>query len=198
MALATYSDLQSSVASWLARDDLTSVIPDFVVLFEAVANRRLRVRQMETDATLTMTSGAATLPTDYLAWRTVTSDASSGGELEYVQPTWLRAAYPAGESGTAKYFTIEGSTLTVGPSDDTDLTLRYFAKVPALSGTVNWLFTAHPDLYLFGTLTEAKAFIEDEKRALVWKTRRDGIFDEIERLSNKSRIGSIRPVGSIV
>lgn len=199
MALATYSDLLSSAASWLARDDLTAIIPDLVTIFEAAANRRLRVRQQELSATLTLTNGAATLPTDYLAWRTVTYGGTNGGELEYAQPDWLRAAYRAGQTGTAKYFTIEGSTLTVAPLDNTSLTLRYFQKITPLSSSVNWLFAAHPDLYLFGTLCEAKAFIEDEKRALLWKTRRDGAFDEIEMLSNKSRGGgAIRPVGAVV
>ncbi len=50
MALSTFSDLKTSVASWLARDDLTSVIPDCITLSEAKFNRHLRVADMETFA----------------------------------------------------------------------------------------------------------------------------------------------------
>ena len=32
MALASYSNLKASLADWLNRDDLTSVIPDFISL----------------------------------------------------------------------------------------------------------------------------------------------------------------------
>ena len=43
----------------------------FTALFEASANARLRVRQMETMAPLTTSSGQVALPADYLLWRTV-------------------------------------------------------------------------------------------------------------------------------
>lgn len=43
----TYSSLQNAVTDWLARGDLTSNIPDFIMLFENEVNRTLRTRQME-------------------------------------------------------------------------------------------------------------------------------------------------------
>ena len=46
MAITTYSELKSSVADWLNRDDLTSVIPDFIALSEAQYNRSIRHRNM--------------------------------------------------------------------------------------------------------------------------------------------------------
>jgi hypothetical protein len=61
---------------------------------------------------------------------------------------------------------------------------------------VNWLFSTHPDLYLFGSLAEAEMFLVNDPRAVLWKARRDEIFDEIEKLSNKTRgIGAIRAMG---
>jgi hypothetical protein len=190
MAITTYSELKSAILDWMARSDFsTSQVEDTITLFEAVANRRLRVRQMEAEDTLTTTDGEDTLPTDYLTWRSLTYEADVAGELEYVDPKWLRASYPSTDSGTPQFFTIEGETLTVRPVDDTtDLTLRYYQKVPALSSgnDTNWLLTAHPDLYLFGSLVEANAFTQDEK-ALIWKARRDEIFQEIEMLHTKTR-----------
>ena len=43
----TYSALQTAVGDWLARPDLSSNIPDFIMLFETEANRTLRTRNME-------------------------------------------------------------------------------------------------------------------------------------------------------
>ncbi len=72
MTIQTYADLQSAVAGWIARADLGPNIPDFIALFESVANRRLRLRQQEAAATLAPSAGVAPLPADYLAWRRVT------------------------------------------------------------------------------------------------------------------------------
>src|SRR5262245_65296146 len=114
VALGTYADLLSSVSNFLGgRTDLNSFIPDFVTLFEAAANRRLRVRRMETSTTLTPASGVATLPTDFLIWRRVTWTGSSRRELEYVHPSWLQASNPSGSAGSPNIFTIEGNSLKV-------------------------------------------------------------------------------------
>ncbi|SRR6266545_694217 len=198
MSITTYAELKTAVASWLARDDLTATIPDFITLFEAAANRRLRVRQMEASTSLTPSSGAATLPTDYLAWRRVTWTGSNRVELAYVEPSYLQAAYPSSPSETPRIFTIEGATLKIRPVDGTALEFLYYQKIPVLSdgNPANWLLTAHPDLYLFGALTEAQMFAVDSDKAALWKGRRDELFEEINMLSNKTRgAGAIRVMG---
>ena len=48
MALNNYANLKTAIANFLARDDLTTEIDDFIDLTEADFNRRLRVRAMET------------------------------------------------------------------------------------------------------------------------------------------------------
>ena len=198
MAITTYAELQTAVGNWLDHALFTARIPEFIVLFESTANRKLRVRQMETSTNLTPSSGSATLPTDYLSWRRVTWTGSERVELQYVHPSYLQAAYPTSPSDTPRIFTIEGSTLKVRPVDATALEFDYFQKVPALTdvATTNWLLTAHPDLYLFGSLVEAEMFGVNDERAAAWLARRDAIFDEIEKLSNKTRgAGAIRTMG---
>jgi len=189
VSITNYTELQSAIAAWMIRSDLTSVIPDFIALFEATANRRLRVRQQETATSLTPSSGTATLPTDYLAWRRMTWNGATARELEYVHPTYLRAMYPTAPSDIPRMWTVEGSSVLVRPVDDTALSFLYYAKVPALSGsaTTNWLLTAHPDLYLFGSLVEAQAYVIDPEKAALWKLRRDELFDEIVRLDAKTQ-----------
>lgn len=186
MALTTYVELKASIADYLARSDLTTQIVDYIDLFERAANRRLRVRQMETTTTLTPSSGSATLPTDYLTWRRVTWTGSVRRELEYVHPSYLQAYYPDTPSGDPSLFTIEGTTLKVRPTSATGLEFDYFQKIPALASGANWLFTAHPDVYLFGSLVEAYTMLKDYEAATVWKVRRDEVFEEIEKLSIKT------------
>jgi hypothetical protein len=198
MALDTYANFQTSIASWLARDDLTAFIPDFITIFEAAACRRLRVRLEETTTTLTPTSGMATLPSDYLGHRRVTWLGSPTRELTYVVPTTFSSDYPTQPGGTPSEFTIEGSSLKVMPSSDTNIELLYYQKTAAVSSALNWLFTRHPDAYLFGTLCEANAFNKGQafEAASIWKTRRDEVFEEIQKVEFNERTGmSMRLVG---
>jgi hypothetical protein len=197
MALTTYAELQTAVASWLARSDLTATIPDFITLAEAHFNRVLRVRPMEDTETLTPVSGSATLPTDFLAYRRVTWAGDTARELEYMHPSILSATYPDSAEGTPSNFTIEGSTLKVRPSSDEDVTLQYFQKIPALSGTVNWLFSSHPDAYLFGALAEARGFVMDPEQMSMWMQRRDQALEEVRAVDFAYRGGmSVRAMSA--
>lgn len=195
MSFNTYADLQSSIANFLARDDLTSYIPDFIRLFECEACRKLKVRLQETTTTLTPSSGVATVPTDYLGYRRVTWTGSPIHDLDYVAPP-IYAGYLESGSGTPTVFTIEGSNLRVAPSDDTALTFDYFARTAAVSGSLNWLYTNHFDAYLAGTLAQANAFNKEFDQAGIWKGRMDEIFDQIAKLDFNERQGmAVRVVG---
>lgn len=200
MALSTYAELQTAIDNWLDHQLFSARSPDFIAMFEATANRRLRVRDQETQASLvpSAVNGAIVLPTDYLSWRHVTWLGSVPRELEYVTPGYIEAAYPSTATGDARAFTIEGLALKVRPISATALRFDYFQKIPSLSDAAptNWLLTAHPDIYLFGSLVEAELFGANDERAPVWKARRDEIFTEIEMLSNKTRgAGAVKVFG---
>jgi hypothetical protein len=205
MAITTYSELQAAVQAWLARSDLAANVPDFIALFEAAANRRLRVRQMQAAVNLVTVNGSAALPSDYLEWKRVTWLGTPTRELSYVDPDWSVARYPAFPAanlaalpGLPNDFTIELSALRIRPVDDTGTQLVYYQKIPALSDAAptNWLLGASPDAYLAGALAEAKTFVEDFDGAQVWLARRDTAFAEIERLDRATQArASIRPTG---
>jgi hypothetical protein len=198
MAITTYAELQAAVGNWLDHGLFAARIPEFIALFEAAANRRLRVREQEATAMLTPASGAVALPADYLAWRRLTWTGAPRVELQYVHPSYLQAAYPSSPPDVPRIFSIEGTTLKIRPLDGTPLELDYFQKIPALSDAAssNWLLAAHPDIYLFGSLVEAEMFGVNDERAPAWKGRRDEIFDEIEKLTNKTRgAGAMRVMG---
>ena len=202
MSLATYADLQARVAEWLARTDLNPFIPDMITLFEAAAARRLKVRPMETTTSLTPSGGSVALPSDYLGHRSLTWTGDPSQELDYVHPAIFNSEYLPDENGAILgipvIYTIQGGTITIKPSDDTPLTFDYFQKNPALSASLNWLYTNYPDVYLFGTLCEANFFNKGSALPLaaMWKQRRDEAFDEIQRVDFNERQGmAIRVFG---
>jgi len=73
MAINSYSSLQTAVANWLDRSDLTDRIPEFIDLAEARINRALRVRLMESVKVISLVGGTKRypLPSDYLQLRTI-------------------------------------------------------------------------------------------------------------------------------
>lgn len=197
MAITNYNELKASIASWLARDDLTANIPDFITLFEASAARKLRVRPMEVTGLLEPDEGEAELPSDFLSYRRLTRLGETRAELVYVHPTYLNVLYPTAPSGLASHFTIEGGYVIIRPTDDTDLEIVYLAKNAAVSETLNWLFDNHPDLYLFGALAEAHGFNVDQNNLAFWVGRRDQIFEEITQSDFRERSGmAIRLIGA--
>jgi hypothetical protein len=203
MAVTTYAELQDSIAAWLARvadTKITANADDFITLAEAYINRHLRVRQMETAATITTTNGSTNLDDDYLAWKRLTWLGDPYRSLEYVSPDMLNRMYPDTEDGYPSVFTIEGSDIIIRPVDDsTSLSFLYYTKVPALSddNTTNWLLTAHPDLYLAASLAEANAFLINPDHAALWAQKRDMVLDQITKLSEKTKgPTSIKPIGT--
>jgi hypothetical protein len=204
MAITSRATLESTVSDYLARPDITAAqLHTFVQLFEADANRRLRVRQMETSNTFTTSSGVATLPTDYITFRSLTWNGDVSRQIEYVHPTYLRASFPSNEDGVPAWFTIEGTSLTVRPYNDTTdaFTLRYYQTLDALDAddATNWLLAAHPDCYHAGCMFEAWKFLMDVEKAALWKMQRDELFREIELLGEKTKGPAVmRPIGTVV
>src|SRR6185437_1429989 len=115
MSFSDYSSLQTSVASFMARADLTATIPDCVTLFETEANRRLRTRQQEVTQSTTPTSGTFSLPTDYLTWKTLKWTGNGlNKSLEFVEQSEIIDRFPNTPSAEPEVFTIYGTTDAVG------------------------------------------------------------------------------------
>jgi hypothetical protein len=180
MSLSTYAELQTAVASWLDRSDLTTNIPDFITLAEARIARRLRVRGVEERSTTPLVSGQQyyALPSDFLQARNVQINTNPLNVLTYRTPEELDKEYPSDTSGTPAAFTIIGEEIQLKPipsSGDT-MEIAYFKRLPALSdsNTTNWLTANAPDLLLYGSLIEAEAFLVNDPRIELWR----GAFNE--------------------
>lgn len=189
MALANYSDLLTAVANWLNRTDLTSRIPEFITLAEAEFNRKLRTIEMEATATATATDGVAALPSGFAGLRSITWDNTA---LDYIAPGELLE-----DDSTAdrpRYYTIADGQILLRPIVTGDVTITYYASVPALtvSNTTNWLMTKHPDLYLFATLMQAEFYGWNDDRLPTVKARVNEIISQIEQSVSMERYGNRR------
>jgi hypothetical protein len=176
MAITTYTELQTAIADYLARSDLNSRIPDFIALAEARMNRFLRARDMETSATVTMTSGSGPLPGNYLEWIEVTHDGSTHDPvLRYVEPDSEEWRFRYRPNGDPTMFTILAGDLRIKPVVSGNCNLVYYRTIqPLSSNATNWLLTRAPDLYVNYALAEAYIFTKDLVKAKDFMTLAEG------------------------
>jgi hypothetical protein len=187
MALSTFADLKTSIANYLNRSDLTSVIPDFITLTEAKLNRILRIRPMQKRVSTTLTSGDAfvDLPNDFLEATQIFIDSNPNKVLNYVNANQIELENTQESSGTPSQYTITGDEFQLSPIPDSSYTLKisYYAKIPALSteNTSNYLLASYPQVYLYGSLLEAQPYIVNDERITVWMS----LFNEAVQLINR-------------
>lgn len=174
MAIDSYSTLKSSIADFLNRSDLTSVIPTFISLSEAKFNRTLRVRQMVKRATATIDTQFFAMPADFLEAKSFVLNTNPLTYVEYATQDFLQKqrqdVYIT--SGKPALFGVVGTQFETVPTPDTNYTgeLTYYAKIESLSDTTtsNWLLAYAPDLYLYGALVQAAPYLRDDERISVW------------------------------
>lgn len=172
MALTNYTDLQSSIASWLHRSDLTAIIPDFITLAESRINRTLRVNPKMIDTPLTATIGSRyiALPAGFIEAEGLWLEYyAPRRKLPYVTPTELVVGTG---NGNPSYWTIDGANIALDWAADIaySFTLRNYQSFALSSGSpTNWLLTNHPDVYLYAALVESAPYIKDDARIELWK-----------------------------
>jgi len=198
MALASYSDLQTAVADYLNRADLTNVIPNFVTLAEAKFNRKLRVINMETRSNGTIGTEFASVPTDYLETRSFKLQMGSSWlpNLQYVGEEEIAAIKTCIPTGFSKFYTIVNGAFDIvpAPGAGTIFELNYYAQIPALSvtNTSNWLLVKSPDLYLYGSLLEAEAYLKNDERLPIWSAAWQSTIDDMMLESQRAKASAIQ------
>ena len=158
MAIATYSDLKTKVASWGRRAGnatFVAEVPDIITIAEARLNRELPA--VETDQALTGTSGSRRI--DISAYSVVEPIAlwlaETGVDERKVQ---FRAdgTFPyLATSGRPGFVARDGNYLDFDRELDAAYPFRFrFRQKFNLSdsATTNWLLTNHPDVYLSACL----------------------------------------------
>lgn len=200
MAITTYAELKTAVATWLDRTDLDSYMDDFIALGEAYLMHGggrcepLRIRDMEAKATLSPTSNVYTLPTDFLSAKSVTAVTSPRRPLEFISPAGADSIYSDRLSGYPNHYMMIGRELTALPYTTADIEIIYYKTLEGLSdtNTSNWLLVKNPDLYLRVVQMQAAEFIKDQQQAGVMM----GLVDKyMSQLNDAESFDDYRNVG---
>jgi hypothetical protein len=197
MSFATYSDLQTSIANYLARSDLTSVIPDFITLAENRLRRELRIRQMLKSVTTATVANDATveLPSDFLEIRDFVVMTNPIQPLSYSSPSSLSNDPRTSEVGVPKSYTILASEFQVAPAPDGVYTLKllYYAAPAYLSSnnTTNVFLTTAPDGLLYGALVEAEPYLMNDARINTWGSMYDRAISSLIKSDEEGQYSGV-------
>lgn len=186
MSITSYATLQTAVASWLHRDDLTTQIPDFIALAEKRIYRDFRIRAMEASLSSAISSGVVAVPSGYVDMKYAYVNSSPVQHLQRKTAEWIYANYPLRSSeGKPLFFAREVDSFIFGPYPDSTYTIKgvYYKRLDALSdtNTSNWFITNAPDLLLYGALCEAAPFLADDPRIDVWEKKYAMVGERLQR-----------------
>lgn len=192
MAIKNYRELRAAVADWMDRPGLATPIPsvveginvDRMAVFcshiEAEFNRRVRTEDM---VTIIFNSGCekqsvVLLPDNILGVRMVMITEQ---DAEYVTPEQFTKA--AEIYCDKPIYTRVANQIHVYPemAIADDITIVAYVTVPPLEGDddSNWVLRKFPDVYLYGCLYEACAYVFDPEHEAIWREKFESAIAEL-------------------
>jgi len=142
--------------------------------------RELNLRNEESSLSVAVSSGSATIPTDFKGLKIGLVVESPTIRLQWTTLEWMYDNYPVRSgSNTPCFITRERNSFIFGPYPK-DFTLggTYYAKQDNLHTSDNsWYVLNAPELLLYGSLFEAHKFIKDFDNANHWL----GMFNDAKR-----------------
>ena len=207
MAIGTYAELQTAVANWLDRGDLTDRIKEFISLAEARMNRVLRLQLMVNVDTTTLGGAnklvAGTrdyaLPSGYLQMIDFSLTTDPITPLTYITPENMNRMWAGSQLGIPVSYTIYSDnssgtptpTVKLGPSPAGAYTysMMFYKKIEYLGtgNTTEAMLTDNPDIYLYGALMEAEPFLMNDQRVQLWATAYQEAVANLQEQDNKDR-----------
>ena len=197
MAFTNYTTFVSTVESYLARTDLTTVIPDFVQMAQLRMSRDLRTEAMLKVATTTATDNKVAFPSDFLELREMHFQGNPPIILEYQSPDLFFRNGQTSLSGRSHYFTMLGTEFQFAPSQDATYTIQilYYGQPTFISTTTasNLFLAYYPDALLYATLAEAEPYLMNDPRVATWSALYDRAIANIKT----SDLGQTYPYTSL-
>lgn len=183
MSLDTYTNLRTAIGTHLNRTDLSAsddITADLITLAEAKFSREPRLRYL-TKATVSISADDYALPSGFRELVSLYHDGSS-----YYGPVNICSADQLskhkgllGDTGVPSWAAVIGTanpTLRFAPEPNTsyEFKLVYSSTIRGNelsdSNTSNWLLDLAPDIYLYGALAEAEAYLQEDQRIQIWKS----------------------------
>jgi len=185
MAFTTYTTFVSTVESYLARTDLTTVIPDFVQMAQLRMSRDLRTEAMLKVATTVATDNKVAFPSDFLELREMHFEGNPPIILEYQSPDLFFRNGQTSLSGRSHFFTMLGTEFQFAPSQTGSYTIQilYYGQPTFISSTTssNLYLAYYPDALLYATLAEAEPYLMNDPRVQTWSALYDRAIANIKK-----------------
>ena len=185
MAFTTYTSFVTTVESYLARTDLTTVIPDFVQMAQLRMSRDLRTETMLKVATTTPTDNKVAFPSDFLELREMHFEGNPPIILEYQSPDLFFRNGQTSLSGRSHFFTMLGTEFQFAPSQTGSYTIQilYYGQPTFISSTTssNLYLAYYPDALLYATLAEAEPYLMNDPRVATWSALYDRAIANIKK-----------------
>ena len=203
MSITTYAELQTAVARWLKRDDLTAYIPDYIAFGEnrlwygdkgQFPTDPLRSRANEGSETGTLDTASPIVPfnkTDssyYLG--TISLTFTSGGTtwaLRYLSPQNFNNVSLEGSS--PQYYTFKDGVINLAPSAAGPWAHSFYKKSLPLSASSTGLLSYYPELYLYAACIEGALDIGGDTLAARFAARFQGRLNAINTAQKASPAG---------
>jgi len=192
-AFTTYTDLKATVAEWLAKTNLTAMVPAFITLAEKELNAKFTLFAMETVEYVDTVAGSPYLeyPTRYKSLRWLRLNQIGADPIDYITSEQFTSDKRLLVAGTPDKYTLHGDRIQLGPVPSSVLEIEagVVAKFQELSDSVssNWWLENFPGLLLYTTLKHAEPYLKNDERVQTWHTMRQLeedsliLFDEAQR-----------------
>lgn len=197
IAAQDYTALIALVGKYLNRSDLNDDIPAFIELATRRFNRVLFTEDRNATMDFLATGSTYTIPSGTKLYRITALFVSDDDDTPLEQVTFDELKRLDEYYGRPGRFALWGNTIYLDPQvdpagDGIGMTLMYEQGIPLLGGDnpSNWLLEDHPDIYLYGSLVQAEAFLENDARVNLWKSALDEAMDELIRANQRRKFGS--------
>jgi len=195
--ITTYGTLKSEVQAELSRNgvgDLADRAPRWVQQAEAHLFTQLRVQEMESSASVTVSASTRTSsqPTRFLAPRVLYISGSPPLEKRNLQELWH--VYAELTTAQPLYYAISNSEFVWAPLPDAGYTVtcEYYQKPAAFSadGDTNTVLTTYPDTYLYAACLAAAASLGNGPLMQAYAH----LFENAVQMAHASNAGKIGEV----
>lgn len=195
MAITNYTNLQSTIADYLNRSDLTSIIPVFVQLAEAQMNRDIRHYEMEARSTGVQDAGDEYMqvPSTWLENIRAHVQGTGTTPLDLISRAAMADKRAGAEdmAGRPEYYCMADGQFQLYPTPDSEYTIEllFYEKIPDLaSNSTNWVIEEAPDVYLYGSLIHSAPYLQEDERAMVWAQMYAAAVQRLNESSEKARM----------
>lgn len=173
-AFTSYANLQTNIADYLARQDLTTKIPMFISLAETRLNRDLRLRQTLQQSTYSMDSGSTVpTPSDFLELQDIHLVANPIVPLTFQTVSQFYRRQGVQNQGVPVNYTLiaDNFVLSPEPTGASTVSMTYYKIPQPMSDTnpTNEYLDVCPDLVLYASLAESAPFLMDDPRLATWQ-----------------------------